>query len=412
MTPRGATTMGIPRLQELQYLTTTAKAVAGELTFEQTRRALIAHMQNRDDIPGGNSAGYRLAADDPGRYVTNAATALKELMWLGYLEREPVPSRASAAAAYAAKRFTLTDDGRAWVAQVDQDPRASFDDLLRRLWTVHPQFAGFLQILARDELVIPTQSWSAVHPERVGAEGRPVYVRTLAAKAARATASGRAGWAASEQEIAQAIDAYVTRLEEAAAKRERTAFPNHRSFVQGCEEALVSFAFAQAGVALDYISVEILRRWTQELLVANFSYYVPAGAATALRLWATADIAAADNMLQSVGRRPPSEWSNRVLAVLPDAFESARAVEGDRSFVMVHRVRAAVCHELAVNDVVFDTAIRELYAASDQPDAPFRLKFEVHHGVIPPTARPLRLKDRTGDREYQLMSLMTNRSKS
>ena len=411
MTSGTATTMGIPRLQELQYLTTTAKAVAGGLTFEQTRRALISHMQNRDDIPGGNSAGYRLAADDPGRYVTNAATALKELMWLGYLEREPVPSRASAAAAYAAKRFTLTDAGRAWVAQVEHDPRGSFDELLRRLWAVHPQLAGYLQILGRGELVVPTQSWSALHPERVGAEGRPVYVQTLSAKAARAAASGRAGWSASEHEIAQAIDAYVTRLEESAAKRQRTAFPNHRSFVQACEEALVSFAFGRAGVPLDYISVEILRRWTQELLVANFSYYVPAGAATALRLWATADIGTADDTLQSIGRRPPSEWASRVLAVLPEAFERARALEGDRSFVMVHRVRAAVCHELAVNDVVFDTAIRDLYAHSDQPDAPLRLKFEVHHGVIPPTARPLRLKDRTGEREYQLMSLMTHRSK-
>ncbi len=37
----------------------------------------------------------------------------------------------------------------------------------------------------------------------------------------------------------------------------------------------MSFAFTQAGLTLGYISHEIIRRWTQVLGVANFSYHVP-----------------------------------------------------------------------------------------------------------------------------------------
>src|SRR3954453_18303330 len=118
-------TMGIPRLQELQFLTATGRAVAQGMTFDQVRRALIAQMQSRTDIPGGNHAAYRLAAEDPARYVTNAAAALKELMWLGFIERAQVPSRASAAAAYAAKRYSLTETGRVWVEQLNSDRRGA-----------------------------------------------------------------------------------------------------------------------------------------------------------------------------------------------------------------------------------------------------------------------------------------------
>ena len=56
-------------------------------------------------------------------------------------------------------------------------------------------------------------------------------------------------------------------------------YPRHRDFIGACEEALVSFAFRRAGLPLDYISHEILRRWTKDLGVANFSYHVPAAPA-------------------------------------------------------------------------------------------------------------------------------------
>lgn len=81
--------------------------------------------------------------------------------------------------------------------------------------------------------------------------------------------------------------AYLDDRYKAADKRQTgEPYARNRDFVGACEEALVSFAFKQAGVKLDYISLEILRRRTRVLGVANFSYYVP-GPPT-LRLWATA----------------------------------------------------------------------------------------------------------------------------
>ena len=77
-------------------------------------------------------------------------------------------------------------------------------------------------------------------------------------------------------------------------------FLKNRDVVGACEEALVKFAFARHGVVLDYVSQEILRRWTKDLGVANFSYYVPRF--EALRFWPTAEVQDSDGEI-AVTRR-------------------------------------------------------------------------------------------------------------
>jgi hypothetical protein len=97
------------------------------------------------------------------------------------------------------------------------------------------------------------------------------------------------GWTARRSRSPDAIRSYLDDRYKAAEKRKTgEPYARNRDFVGACEEALVSFAFTQAGVKLDYISLEILRRWTRFLGVANFSYYVPGP--SALRLWSTADL--------------------------------------------------------------------------------------------------------------------------
>jgi hypothetical protein len=392
---------GIPRLQELRFLLTAARVVAHGGTYEDVRLALIRTMAERDPeaTPSGNTAARRVELERPGRYVDNATGALAELMRAALLERATLPSTPKAAKTYAKTQFLLTDAGVEWIELLnDSGEAAALDALLGRLWGIHPQLADYLRFLATVEsFFVPNLSWSTVFPDGSGPEGRDRYVSALVDRVEAAVDSEGPGWAATKEEIEAAIASYTGRREAFAAKRGQPAYKRSRDFVRDCDEALTVLALGNAGVTLDYISFEIIRRWTQDLLVANFSYWVPQPP-SGLRAWSTAEVEEHEGV-PHFRRRPPSpEWLAAVERILPEAFATVVHEEGGGSFVPVWRVRAYVCLNLHVNDVVFDSALRELQRRARTEELPFELSFEVSTGgAIPPTERPFRgIQDRYG----------------
>jgi hypothetical protein len=370
-------------------------------TYENVRLALIRTMAERDAeaTPSGNSVARRVELERPGRYVDNATGALAELMRTALLERAPLPSTPKAAKTYAKTQFLLTDAGVQWIELLDDSGEAAaLDALLGRLWIVHPQLADYLRVLATvDTFFVPNLSWSTVFPDGSGPEGRDGYVSALVDRVEAAIDSEDPGWAATGEEIESAIASYTGRREAFAAKRGRPAYKRSRDFVRDCDEALTVLALRNAGVALDYISFEIIRRWTQDLLVANFSYWVP-HAPSGLRAWSTAEIGEHDGVPEFQRRPPSPEWIATVERVLPEAFATVVSEDGGASFVPVWRVRAYVCLSLHVNDVVFDSALRDFQRRARAEELPFELSFEVSTGgAIPPTERPFRgIQDRYG----------------
>lgn len=407
---------GIPRLQELSFLTQAMHEAVAGATFDEIRRSLVEHMteMRRQQAPTGNHAAFRLAVHNPGRYVDNTTAALGELMKLGFLDKEALPSTATAAAAYQRRTFVPTAVGRAWAEQNAGGPAdraAGFDTLLRELWRLHPQLSGYLRLLAAGSFVLPTARWREAVPAAGDTPGadRLRYVDFLAARAAAAVTAGVTGWNGTQEQITAAVRGYLDDRFRAAERRKiGTPYARNRDFVGACEEALVSFAFKQAGVKLDYISLEILRRWTRVLGVANFSYYVPGP--PALRLWATADFDDdVDGRLRAVRRRRLAEHGDAVIDGLPDAIEQARRASPDSTWVPIYRVRAAIASRLGLNDATVDAAIRELIAGQRRPDAPFGINLEsAEIGLTPPTETPLRVTDTRTNRTltYRVIALV------
>jgi hypothetical protein len=257
--------------------------------------------------------------------------------------------------------------------------------------------------------LVPTANWRDAHEGKVSSgEGRETYMRFLAARAAAAVEAGATGWHASPDEILDAIHEYIdARLAAAERRRKIDPYPRSRDFVGACEEGLVSFAFRQAGVPLDYISHEIVRRWTKTLGVANFSYHVPA--APALRLWATADFTFTDDgTLATVSRRTAQDFGDAVIDALPGAYELARRRTPGNSWVPIYQVRAAVCSKLGVGDPIFDAALLEHLGGTRRADAPFVINLDpAEYGNTPPTERPLLVPDRSGrTRIFRAMTLV------
>lgn len=410
---------GIPRLQELQFLLRAARDAAHGGTYEVIRLGLINSMRNRavENLPSGNSARHQLDEAKQGAYVDNATAALGELMRLGFIEKAPLPSSPKAARSYAKSQFLPTEDGIAWVELIeDGDTTAALDSLLVRLWTAHPQLAAYLRMLARsDMLYVPMLGWSVVHPEGAGPEGRDAYVLALIERALQDGRSGDTGWTASREEIVQAIAAYTSRRQVFADRRGKPAYKRSRDFVRDCDEVLTILALRKLGVRIDYTSFEIIRRWTQDLLVANFSYYVPAGQATGLRAWSTAELRE-ENGVPSFDRRAFSpEWSVQVENLLPEAFAKVRLEESGGSFVPIWKVRAYVCSRLRVNNVVFDKTLRESQERARRRELPFQLALEIaESGTIPPTERAFRgIPDRYGQEPlYTLINVTSQRERT
>jgi hypothetical protein len=405
------TGVGIPRLQELEFVGLAVDGVVEGRTYDEIRASLFNHMTytRRRNAPSGNHAGTRMAQDPLTRYVHNATEALTEAMRLGFVERAQLPSSKKAAAAYANLTFVATPSGREWATKQADDAPAAYTELLGRLWDLHPQFRGFLGLLQRGPVVIPSTSWREVHgrPIHAGHEeaARAQYVDFLAARCSRAIAAGGTGWQATEQQVRDALREYIDARVAFATRRARPhPYPRHGDFVSACEEAVVSFAFTAAGMPLDYISLEILRRWTRTLGVANFSYYVPD--APALRLWATAEVEPPPTL--RVQRRSAAQFRDAVLTALPDAYERARRRAQGASFVPVHLVRAGVCFRLGLNDGVFDSAVRDMLSGEGPTDLGYRVNLDrAQYGAIPPTEQPIRVPDRSGrEQTYTVMTLV------
>lgn len=398
---------GIPRLQELSYLEVAATAVSEEVPFEGIRRRMVDHMIKLGmENPGtGNIAAYKPAIDNPKRYVRNVSEALKELMRLGLVVQANLPATASSAAAFREVQYELTEDGRAWVDRMPNDRAGAYDRLMNLLALTHPQFVGYLKIVA-DGFAVPTARWTEVD----GNPNRERYVSHLADKAATLLETGDLGWTATRDEIADVLRTYTGEISARAEARERPdPFARNQDFVGTCEEALVKYAFQRAGTPIDYISHEILRRWTRTLGVANFSYHVPGP--SLLRFWATADLELADSEIKA-NRRVGPDWRRRVLTGLGEGYERTKAESGGQSlWVPIYKLRAAVCSKLRISDREFDTALLELLAGETGQDLPYRINPDpAMYGSVPPSARPLIAPTRSGSRTYHSIGLVPRRA--
>ena len=398
----------IPRLQELSFVAATMRGVAHGVGFEQIRRNLIDHMiqmRENSDVTG-NTALFRVAKDDPGRYVSNVSAALKELMRLGLVEKDTVPSSARAARNYATRTFTPTSEGIEWARMLQDDVRGAYDHLLHLLWNTHPQFAAFLKEIDGQGLVIPLLPWSQV-PEPVT---RDRYLRLLPRWVSEHLKAQPSGWTASESEIAGSVGQYLTdRYEDARGRGRDEPYPKNRDFVNACEEALVKFAFAQRGAAIDYISHQILRRWTKELGVANYSYHVPGS--NSLRLWSTAAIDEVEGRVVATRRIGPA-MVGRAIDQLAASYEMVRRENPTRSlWVPIYRVRSSVCWTLGTPDAVFERALLQVLTGEHQKALSYGINVDMSQfGSVPPTELPLRLPTKRGLQTYYSMSLVPKRN--
>ena len=402
--PRGTR---IPRLQEISFLPVTMLGVADGVGFEALRQRLVGHMiELRENSPTtGNTALFRTARSDPKRYVSNVSASLKELMLLGLVEKSTVPSSARAALNYTNTTFSASDKGRGWAELLRSDLQKAYDQLLDMLWQAHPQFRMFLGELSDEPISVPILQWSDTPEPRT--RGR--YVSSLANSAAQCLEEESSGWTASASDILESVKGYLDdRYRDARSRGREEPYPKNRDFVSACEEAIVKFAFAKRSISLDYISHQILRRWTKVLGVANYSYHVPGR--NALRLWCTARIAEVEGQILA-NRNVGHTMMQQAIEQLPSVYQEVRRQDPTGSlWVPIYRVRAGICWRLKTPEAVFDRALYEVLVGDTSDEIPFGINLDkIQYGNVPPSELPLRLSTKRGVQTFYAMSLVPKR---
>ena len=405
---------GLPRLQELAYLETIAKAVGGGLAFEEIRLALVDHIWDiRQSTPGDppDHTQYKDWRKDEKKYVRNVTDALKELMRLGFVENAALPSSGKSAYAYKKVTYPATPSGHQWVQLLNKDRRAAYDDLLPRLINAHPVLSGFLTTVGtigaqRDSFVIPLLRWSELAPQQ---RSQSSYLAAIGPYVAGALESADLGWRADESEIRTEVNAYLERVLARAQVRERDPFPTARTFTQTCEEALVKLAFMKAGCSIDYTTMEIARRWSRWLGLSSFTYHAPGP--NALRFWNTASIAEQDGHVIVV-RRSGGKWRDQALETLHAHCKQVQAATGT-TYVPVWEARAAVCWKLRIVDDEFDRAVTEMIAGKRGESLPWRVHLDqVSLGAAPSSTAPFVLTTKAGGtRAYNVITVVPKHSR-
>lgn len=382
-------------------LETAALAVADGNPFERVRRSLVELMRVASDDP--DHPKWSRKADDPEAYVHNVVDALKELMTLGLLERASLPSTPRSAKAHRAETYLLTRTGTAWAEELRSDRAAAYNRLVGWLLGRHRQFQLYLRTVGalpdapEDHLTIPLLRRSDVP----GADAE-TFVREFGLYAGRATQEGRLGWNGDPELVADAVAAYVAKTSARAAAAGRTM--SMKAIEKEAEKGLVKAAFAAAGVPIDYITVELLRRWTRYFGLATFSYH--AAEPRALRLWGTA-IVTGSGEDAVIERRIGADIREGALRELGDVFEEHRALRARAMYMPIWEARAQVCWRMRIDDAEFDRAIAEMLAGVRGRELPWEPYLDqASLGPIPPSASPLVLPTRSGNpRTFNVLNL-------
>jgi hypothetical protein len=399
---------GIPRLQDISYIEVAVGQVAAGANFDQIRRAVISRAAEtaRDSDTDGSfdELRWEAALAKPTEHVHNAVDVLKELMRLRWLERHILPSGPGSAYLHAEATFNLTEAGQEWAELARRDRRAAYNALVGVLMDAHPQFEGYLRAVgARPDsrgthMTIPLLRWDSVRDAH-----EDEYLNSMVQYAAAAVESGKVGWTADRATIDAGVRSYVGRIR--ARMQARGKPVTRKQFVNTCEEAITRVAFAAVDCPLDYVSMELLRRWMRFLGIANFSYYAPGP--YALRLWSTGTVAGRGDGA-TISRRVGPQVRREALDGLLKAWQEMRAEPGGSSmYLPIWELRAAVCWQKRINDDEFDKAIVEALNGS-HGDLGFAIHLDqASMRATPGSTRPLVLPTASGLRRvFNVISVM------
>jgi hypothetical protein len=343
----------IPRVQHIRYFQVILEGIADGHPFDRLRdllRNASVEMALREEA---RAVGPRV--DDGYTLWNPTAKAIGEMMRLGLVTPQPLPSKRSNVDSHRDNVYALTPEGQALVAvsgRQESTFRSVFTPLLMKQ---HPYFASVLAAIAEEPLVIPEYTEEAL----VGfQETARSWTTALAADAASRMSQMSSARPSTEDITSRVRDGLAKRFPPGSE-------PTRKDILDAVQDALIVATLEARGIRMDATSFNVITSWGRQVFVLNESRYVLSLQGRVV--WSTADIVEAKAEVL-VKRRGLSEFGDTVSQGLAKAYRSIVDSMSDEfdsggflfPYLDIFRVRALTAFKARVNVSVVDRVIAEI----------------------------------------------------
>lgn len=388
----------IPKLDDVSYLFDALGCVRDEFTFDALRLELVRlHLESWGE-------GRR---NLPNTFWSNARDVLRELMRLGLVNRESLPSRPEQIDAHRRRTYTLTEAGRQFLALEERDVWEFRSRFAQAMLIAHPYMRELHRVLTSRELFFP-------RVQRTELPGEVESWRTAPPEPLRQLAS----WIADSLEDVLQLKVSIDYLENsmrphlvAAWKRlelDQKAHVFTKAVTKAMNDVTIRVLLQVYGMRMDYVTFR-----STVALLSDLDVVWHTRSLTGRRgwtLWVTSDAsmprseplesAAAEALHGPVWFSPHKVAEETIKDKLIEAFFSLPDRRG--GFALIHVLRAHVCHELGLHGRAFDAVLARLHAQT-LSDANYAINLDRGGGdELPPSEDPFRI----GKRSFYLITLL------
>ena len=380
----------VPRLQRLSYLEFGITEIAREGTFDRIRQRLLQFAEEKRDRQFSISLGSR--ALDRYAFWSPTQETLGELMKLGFVEPEQLPSSRRYVDEYRSKTFTLTFRGKEAADQLNQSEPKDRVQFLNRLaialLTAHPGFSKLFLAASRFPLCIP--EFTIEELDRFKSKGglRRRLGEDITERIATHCPEGifRPSSRRAQRFISEAIRRRFPKTRTPAPKKE---------LLNTINDAIVAFTADIRKIPLDAISFNVCMAWAGQLALMEQSRYVEG--LPGRTIWATARVEE-----NRVHRRGFEDSTDRIVRTLREGFQAvADAVAESRAsgYLPIYRVRAQAAFAAGVNVRLVDRILRQI--VTGKLAVPYKVKVALGRGTPPPPSEPIFTSE--GRRFYNIL---------
>lgn len=364
----------VPRLYKLGYLEMALLEIAKKAPFERLRQALLSFAQ---DTGEGQSLPVVSRLGDQYAFWSPTQEALSELMRLGFVVQQAVPSGRNYVDSYRTHTYELTIEGTAAVEQISRrDPlaRANYlNALALALVRTHHGFADFISAVTCYPLCIPEYTI-----QKIGAlTGSGSGTQHLAEDAiSRMTAHWPSGIA---NPSVEELTAWIKRSLDKRFPPGGVRRPSQKDILDTVDDAVVSFAAQARNIRLDAISFNVCSSWAGQLAILDESRYVEDWLGRTV--WSTATIDG-----ETIKRRGFNDATDHVIQALREGFIKV-AESRFAGFMPIYRVRAQAAFSARVNLRFVDKILDRLLLG--EIHAPYKVQVALGRGTAPPRSEPI-----------------------
>ena len=356
-------------------------------TFERARLRYARTVDRLVDQGLGRRTASRVGVRD--RYWSSTRDVLDEAMRLGLVERQRLPSARRYVDAHRDRVYTLSDLGRQTAEEARTDVRAFYDRLASAVYSKHPYFRAFIDVLRSVPIGCPEVSEGEVERARQARLATSYWVDFADERIPRQTATDR--------DKIQIRDAVVSTVRHRFGDKPKSK-PTSKQLTEALNDAFIEAVIAIRGLSFGAIELKTMKSWGSQLLLVDQSRYVPAHPRQNV-IWLASDTK--ENGGTHLERKTMASHERNLVKALIAAYrQQADNMNSSLQapYIPIFKVRAQAAFECGVTRVLVDGVIERL-AKGGIPES--NVNVWLHLGTTrQPNSEPV--YQRGGSRRYEI----------